>query len=53
MERIVGHAEEPGGGRLYRVRWYGYGEDEDTWEKEDGLPRQFIRRYWRSKSTTC
>ena len=53
VERIVGHAEEPGGGRLYRVRWYGYGEDEDTWEKEDGLPRQFIRRYWRSKSTTC
>jgi hypothetical protein len=53
VERVVDHADAPGGGRLYRVRWFGYGEDEDTWENEYGLPKQFIRRYWRSKGANC
>jgi hypothetical protein len=54
VERIIDHADEPGGERLFRVRWYGYGEDEDTWEQEGEIPRQFIRRYWRSKNNyTC
>jgi hypothetical protein len=54
VERIIDHADEPSGERLFRVRWYGYGEDEDTWEQEGGIPRQFIRRYWRSKKNdTC
>jgi Chromo (CHRromatin Organisation MOdifier) domain len=53
VERIVEHGEGPQGGRLYRVRWYGYGEEDDTWEPEEKLPKQFIRRYWRSQKTTC
>jgi transposase InsO family protein len=53
VERLVDHGEGPRGGRVYRVRWYGYGKDQDTWEPEGKLPQQFIRRYWRHKSTTC
>jgi hypothetical protein len=54
VERVVDHADEPNGERLFRVRWYGYEEGEDTWEQEGKLPRQFIRRYWRTKkNNTC
>jgi hypothetical protein len=54
LERIVEHTDEPNGDRLLRVRWYGYEEDEDTWAQEEGIPRQFIIRYWRSnKNDTC
>jgi hypothetical protein len=53
-ERIFDHTDEPNGERLFRVRWYGYKEDEDTWGQEEGIPRQFTRRYWRSnKNDTC
>jgi hypothetical protein len=54
IERIVDHIDVPHGERLFRVRWYGYEEDEDTWEQEGVITRQFIRRYWRSKKNdTC
>jgi Chromo (CHRromatin Organisation MOdifier) domain len=54
VERVVDHTDGPNGEFLFRVRWYGYGEEEDTWEQERKLPRQFIRRYWRDKKKrTC
>jgi hypothetical protein len=34
-------------GRFYRIRWLGYEKNEDTWEPEENIPGQFIRRYWR------
>jgi hypothetical protein len=49
VEGIVDHADGNNGERLFRVRWYGYEEGEDIWEQEGKLPRQFTRRYWRSK----
>jgi hypothetical protein len=51
VERVVDHKANPSGGTLFRVRWYGHQDDEDTWEPEEGIPSQFIRRYWRSKRT--
>jgi hypothetical protein len=54
VERIVDHMDEPNGEQLFRVRWYGYAEDEDTCEKEGKIHQQFIRHYWRSKKNdTC
>jgi hypothetical protein len=48
VERIVDHTDGPNGERIFRVRWYGYDE------QEQNLPRQLIRRYWRDKKNkTC
>jgi Chromo (CHRromatin Organisation MOdifier) domain len=32
---------------MFRVRWLGYAETEDTWEPEGNISGHFIRRYWR------
>ena len=37
MDRIVEAVEITDGWR-YRVRWHGYGADEDTWEPHGNLP---------------
>jgi Chromo (CHRromatin Organisation MOdifier) domain len=34
VERIVDHADGHNRELLFRVRWYGYEEGEDTWEQE-------------------
>jgi hypothetical protein len=54
VERIFDHTDEPNWELIFRVRWYGYAEDEDTWEQEAGITQKFIRRYCRSKKNdTC
>ena len=46
IERLVGHKEV--GPQLYlRVRWYGYAEDDDTWELWEDLPEAMVQKYWR------
>ncbi|CDF32213.1 unnamed protein product [Chondrus crispus] len=45
IDRIVAHGEADDGSPLYRVRWFGYSPKEDTWERADNLPENFIRRY--------
>jgi Chromo (CHRromatin Organisation MOdifier) domain len=51
-DRIVDAAMDEGGHVLYRTRWMGYGEGDDTWQVEETLPTHFIRRYWRKKGLT-
>jgi hypothetical protein len=53
VERVVDHTHGPNRESLFRVRWYEFDEEDDTWEQEEKIPRQFIRRYWRSKNTTA
>jgi hypothetical protein len=43
---------EEGGHVLYRTRWMGYGEGDDTWKEEETLPTHFIRRFWRKTGLT-
>ena len=50
VEKLVDFGEAEDGTRLFRVRWLGYEETDDTWEPEDGLPATFIRRYWKNKA---
>ena len=45
VDRIVAQGESDDGSLLYRVPWYGYSPDEDTGERAENLPENFIRRY--------
>jgi hypothetical protein len=52
VDRVVDAAMDEGGQVLYRIRWMGYQEEEDTWQEEATIPKQFIRRYWKAKGLT-
>ena len=45
VERTIDH-EGTGNALRYRVRWYGYSAEEDTWEEASRLPPNFTKRYW-------
>ena len=47
MESIVDHGYAEDGELLYRIRWYGYAEDQDTWEPVRHIPRSHIVRFSR------
>ena len=47
FERIVGTKQADDGTMLYRVRWFGYTRDDDTWEPQEHLPISALRRYHR------
>jgi hypothetical protein len=44
-EAIVLHRGRPGQ-REYKVRWAGYGDEDDTWEEASNLDQALIRKYW-------
>jgi hypothetical protein len=52
VDKLVDAAMNDGGHVLYRTRWMGYNEEDDTWQEEESLPTHFIRRYWRTKGLT-
>ena len=45
MEKTIGAKKIQGGGLRYRVRWYGYSREEDTWEPAENLPEEAVTRY--------
>jgi transposase InsO family protein len=45
VERIVGAKQLADGSLHYKVRWYGYYPEEDTWEPAHHLPKDILRRY--------
>jgi hypothetical protein len=47
FEKIVGARRGTDGSLRYRIRWYGYSREEDTWEPATHLPSDAIRRYHR------
>jgi hypothetical protein len=52
VEKLVDAAMNDGGHVLYRTRWMGYNEEDDTWQEEESLTKHFVRRYWRLKGLT-
>jgi Chromo (CHRromatin Organisation MOdifier) domain len=47
FERITGMKKLNDETLRYKMRWYGYGPEEDTWEPSVHLPAAFLRRYHR------
>ena len=45
VEKIVSHKKH-GKRYLYRIRWKGYTEDEDTWEYKSNIHPDLVRKYW-------
>ena len=52
FERITGMRQRRDGSVQYKVRWYGYGPSEDTWEPSAHLPADALRRYRRRTGWT-
>jgi len=56
INRIVAHEiadgsepSHPAGQWLYRIRWYGFGQFDDTWEPIEHLPRSHVQRYHKKR----
>jgi hypothetical protein len=52
FERIKGIKKVNDGTLRYKVRWYGYGPEEDTWEPSAHLPSASLRRSHRRMGWT-
>ena len=51
INRSRRHRYAKAGEPLYLVRWYGFEEEDDTWEPTKHLPRSKIVSYYRAKKT--
>ncbi|CAN8073108.1 unnamed protein product [Agarophyton chilense] len=47
IERIISAGMGEDGTMHYRVRWFGYKPEEDTWQEPQTIPANFIARFWR------
>jgi hypothetical protein len=46
-ERILSHGVDDDGNVVMRVRLFGFGSDEDSWELTTHLPKLLVERYVR------
>jgi Chromo (CHRromatin Organisation MOdifier) domain len=49
IDRLVGHGKSPDDEIVLRVRWAGYSDEDDTWEKAEDLPSELVRAYAKRK----
>ena len=45
VSKLIDAGLDEEGREVYRVRWTGYGPEEDTWEPASRLPRSLVRAY--------
>jgi Chromo (CHRromatin Organisation MOdifier) domain len=45
VERLVGSRRKADGSESYKVRWFGYSREEDTWEPPANLPSSMVQKY--------
>ena len=43
IEKLLDRGVAEDSSHLVRVRWKGYGPEDDTWEPEENLPREMVR----------
>ena len=49
MDAVVAGPQSSDG--KYQVKWRGYSPSQNTWEPEDAIPIEFIKRYKRTKKS--
>jgi len=45
FDQLVGQGYDNNGRLMLKVRWFGYGPREDTWEYVEDLPTEKVRQY--------
>jgi hypothetical protein len=45
IKRLLSHGVDNNGNVVMRVRWFGFGSDDDTWELITHLPKLLVERY--------
>jgi len=46
IDHLVSHGLDDDDNYMYKVRWYGYSSNEDTWEYPEGIPRSAILTFY-------
>ena len=45
VERIVGKGVDENGATVFRVKWEGYGDEDNTWEPSENLDEKDIQAF--------
>jgi Chromo (CHRromatin Organisation MOdifier) domain len=51
IERLLSHGVDDDGKVVMRVRWFGFGSDDDTWEPITHPPKHQVERYAKRNKT--
>jgi len=47
IEKLLEAGEDDDGKKKYKVKWKGWPIEDATWEEEDSLPADVVRKFWR------